>query len=158
MEYLINLGYLGLFIGSFLASTVLLFSSDILLAAMLLAGGNPIICLFVATFGNWLGGLTSYLLGYLGKWKWLEKYFKVSREKLEKQKSKIDKFGVFLAFFAWLPFVGDIFSIALGFYKVKPKTCAAFMLIGRFLRFLVWIILYHFYGEDFVKIITVTLK
>lgn len=119
---------------------------------MLLAKGNPIICLIVATIGNWLGGMTSYYLGYLGKWKWIEKLFKVSKEKLEKQKEKIDKYGIFLALISWMPIFGDIFSLALGFYKVKPKVCAILMLIGRFLRFLVWIVLYHFYGEKFLNL------
>lgn len=152
MEGLLGLGYLGLFIGTFLASTLLPLSSDVLLAGMLLAKGNPLICLFVATFGNWLGGITSYCLGYLGKWKWIEKIFKVTQEKLEKQKTKIDKYGSLLSFFAWFPIVGDIFSLALGFYKIKPKTCAVFMFLGRFLRFLVWIILFHFYGDAFLNL------
>ena len=150
MEWLQSLGYLGLFIGSFLASTIIPLSSDVLLLGMLVANGNPIVCLLVATIGNWLGGMTSYILGYLGKWKWIEKLFKVSQEKLEKQKQKVDKYGIWLAFVAWFPIVGDVFSLALGFYKVKPKTCAAFMLIGRFVRFAAWIILYHYYGQKFV--------
>ncbi|MDR2836730.1 MAG: DedA family protein [Bacteroidales bacterium] len=149
---LIEFGYFGLFIGSFLASTIIPLSSDILLAGMLVAKGNPIICLIVATLGNWLGGMTTYILGYLGKWKWIEKLFKVTQAKLEKQKSKIDKYGVLLAFFAWFPIVGDVFALALGFYKIRPKICAVFMLIGRFIRFSAWIILYHYYGEEFLKL------
>ena len=152
MEYLLELGYLGLFIGSFLASTIIPFSSDILFAGMLLAKGDPIICLIVASLGNWLGGMTSYFLGYLGKWKWLEKWFKVSREKLEKQKAKVEKYGIWLSLITWAPIVGDVFAIALGFYKVNPKLCAILMLIGRVARFLVWLLLYYYYGEKFLNL------
>ncbi len=152
MESLLELGYLGLFIGSFLASTIIPLSSDILFAGMLLAKGDPIICLIVASLGNWLGGMTSYFLGYLGKWKWIEKLFKVSREKLEKQKAKVEKYGIWLSLITWAPIFGDVFSIALGFYKVNPKLCAILMLIGRVARFLVWLILYHFYGEKFLNL------
>ena len=45
MDWLLNLGYLGLFLGTFLAGTVLPLSSDILLVGMLAAKADPLICL-----------------------------------------------------------------------------------------------------------------
>ena len=72
-------------------------------------------CLAIATVGNWLGGLTSYWIGWLGRWDWIERWFKVKREKLEQQKGHVDRYGVWLALFTWLPIVGDLFAIALGF-------------------------------------------
>ena len=141
--------YFGLFIGSFLASTLIPMSADVLLIAVLALGGNVWWCLFLATMGNWLGAMTSYGIGWLGRWEWIERWFKVTREKLEKQKAVIERYGVGLAFFTWLPFIGDLFSVALGFYKVKPFVSALFMLIGRFCRFSVWILLYIHYGEAF---------
>ena len=77
-------------------------------------------------------------LGWLGKWEWLEKWFKVDRAKLEKQKRYVDRFGVWLALVSWLPFVGDLFSIALGFYKTNPWLTAMLMLVGKTLRFFFW--------------------
>ena len=154
MERLIRWGYLGLFIGSFLASTIIPFSSDILLTGILLIGANPYISLIVATVGNWLGGMTTYGLGYLGKWQWIEKLFRVKKETLEKQKVKIDKYGKILAFFTWLPLVGDVIALALGFYKISPKWCALFMFIGRFLRFLAWTLLYLKFGERFLELVS----
>lgn len=55
MDFLLEWGYLGLFVGSFLASTIIPFSSEFLLIAMLLAGGNPWACFAAATIGNGLG-------------------------------------------------------------------------------------------------------
>jgi len=144
MEFLQDWGYIGLFLGSFMAATIIPFSSDALLVAMLAVGGNPVGCLLTATAGNWLGGLSSYLVGYVGKWEWLEKWFKVTRDKLERQRARIARFGSWLAFFAWLPLVGDMFAIALGFYRINPVKCAVFMLIGKFLRFLFWTILFFY--------------
>ncbi|GHV34054.1 membrane protein [Bacteroidia bacterium] len=152
IETLLNWGYLGLFIGSFFAATIIPFSSEIILTGILIAGGDPILSLVAATSGNWLGGVTSYGLGYLGKWKWIEKFFKVKLETLEKQKHRIDKYGKLLAFFTWLPIVGDVLSIALGFYKINPKLCILFMLIGRFVRFSLWILLYIWLGEKFINL------
>ncbi len=150
MEFLQDWGYIGLFFGSFMAATVVPFSSDALLVALLAVGGHPVIALLTATAGNWLGGLTSYWVGRGGKWAWIEKWFRVKRETLEKQQSRIVRYGSWLAFFTWLPFVGDVFAIALGFYKVDFRSSALFMLIGKFLRFLLWTLLFvytrHWFG------------
>lgn len=147
MELLQEWGYIGLFIGSFLAATVIPFSSDILLIGILLAGGSPVASLVVATSGNWLGGLTSYWLGYLGKWEWIEKWFGVSEEKIMKHKHRIDRYGSLLALMSWLPFVGDIFAIGLGFFRTSFWKSAAFMLIGKGARFFFWVLLFLKFGE-----------
>ncbi|MBQ1965028.1 MAG: DedA family protein, partial [Tidjanibacter sp.] len=93
MEGLLELGYLGLFLGAFLAATVVPFSSDVLLVGMLALGGSPVMTVVMASLGNWTGGLTTYWLGRLGKWEWIERWFKVTRERLEAQKVKVDKWG-----------------------------------------------------------------
>lgn len=144
MEWLLEWGYLGLFIGSFFAATLIPFSSDVLLVGMLVAGADPVLSVVMATLGNWLGGLTSYGLGWIGKWEWIEKIFRVSREKLEKQKAKIDKYGSGLAFFTWLPGIGDILALGLGFYKADPKKTIIFMLIGKGARFVLWAVAYYY--------------
>lgn len=81
-------GYLGLFLGSFLAATVVPFSSDALFVGYLTLGSNTWISLFWATLGNWLGGLTSYWVGYIGKWEWLEKWFRIKKINHRKTKTK----------------------------------------------------------------------
>ncbi len=134
-------GLWGLFIGTFLASTVIPFSADVLYITVLQMTSNPWACLAVAVAGNWLGNLTTFGLGWIGRWDWIEKLFKINREKLEKQKVYIDKYGIWLALISWVPFVGDLFSIALGFYKTNPWLTAFLFLIGRTLRFLVWTLL-----------------
>ncbi|MFR9603335.1 MAG: YqaA family protein [Rikenellaceae bacterium] len=146
MEWLIEWGYWGLFIGAFIAATILPFSSDVMLVALLAAGGEPIIAISSATLGNWLGGLTSYYVGYLGRWEWIERYLGVKRSKLEAQSSRIKQYGALLALMTWLPIVGDVMAVALGFYRVNPKTTAIYMLIGKGLRFILWAVLYY-WGE-----------
>jgi membrane protein YqaA with SNARE-associated domain len=154
MEWLLQLGYFGLFLGTLAAGSVLPFSSDVLMIGILAAGGNAWICLVLATLGNWLGSYTSYWLGRLGKWDKLEKWFKVKREQLEKQKKIIDKYGLWLAFFSWLPLIGVVSVIALGFYRVQPKIVATLILTGCFTRFLFWVILHKLYGQQFIDWIT----
>ncbi len=142
MEWLESLGLAGLFLGTFLAATIFPFSSDALYLAVLAATADPVGCLIAGTLGNWLGSVLTYFIGRAGKWEWIEKWFKVKPETLQKQKSKIDRYGVWLALICWVPVVGDVIAIALGFYKVRPGWTIMLMLVGKFARFLVWNLIY----------------
>lgn len=134
-----KLGLIGLFlVGTFLAATVFPFSSDALYLAVLAATKNPAGCLIYGTLGNWLGGVTTYFLGRLAKWSWLEKTFKVKEETLQKQKVKIDRYGVWLALVSWVPFVGDVIALALGFYKTPAVWTILLLLVGKAARFALW--------------------
>lgn len=137
-----SLGLLGLFLGTFLAATVVPFSSDALYIAVMIATKQPLVCLLVGSVGNWLGSVTTYFLGRLCKWEWLEKTFKVKRETLEKQKVKIDKYGVWMALISWVPIIGDAISIGLGFYKTPAFWTLLMLFIGKVLRFGVWTLIY----------------
>ena len=105
MDWLLDLGYFGLFLGSFIAATVVPFS-------------------------------------WLGKWEWIERFLHIKHETLVKHKSKIDRFGAWLALLTWLPFVGDVFALALGFYRVNFRSSALLMLVGKGARFVMWALLY----------------
>lgn len=144
MEALLDYGYIGLFIGSLLAATVFPFSSDVLLLGMLIAGGDAVATVAVATLGNWAGGLIGYWMGWLGKLEWLERWFKVKHETIEKHRAKVAKWGAFLALLTWTPFVGDVFAIVLGFYKAPFLPSAFWMFVGKCGRYVCWAI-GHFY-------------
>lgn len=136
-----NWGLLGLFLGNILAATIVPFSSDALYIAVLAAMGKPVACFVVATAGNWLGSVITYFMGRLARWEWLERWFHVKRETLQRQKDKVDRYGVWLALIAWVPFIGDVFVIALGFYRTKAVWTILLLLIGKAARFLVWTLL-----------------
>lgn len=142
MEWLEGMGLLGLFLGTFLAATVVPLSSDALYIAVLAVTGDPISCLIVGTLGNWLGSVATYWMGWIAKWEWIQKWFKVKPETLARQKERVDRYGVWLALLAWVPFIGDVISIALGFYRTRPGWTIFLLLVGKFARFLVWNLLY----------------
>ena len=73
MDFLTEWGLFGLFISSFLSATVIPFSSEFVLSFMILNGFDIYLTILIATIGNWLGGLSSYLIGRLGKWIIIEK-------------------------------------------------------------------------------------
>ncbi len=152
MAFLGDWGYLGLFLGSFMAATVVPFSSDFLIIGSLAAGASPLLAFIFATLGNWLGGLTSYYVGHLGKWSWIERWFGVKEESLERQRGRIERYGSVIALLTWAPFIGDLFAIGLGFYKINFYKSAPFMLIGKALRFAFWIALFYLLGEDMMSL------
>ena len=131
-------GYLGLFIASFLGATIIPFSSELVFSLLIIKGYDFNLSLLVATTGNWLGGLSSYFLGRLGKWSTLEKYFRLKKEKIVKFKTNIDKWGSLLAFFCWLPIVGDPIAVGLGFFRTNFLLVALWMFLGKLIRYIVW--------------------
>ncbi len=141
LEFLIGYGIYGLFLASFLASTILPFSSEVVLTGCLLAGLDPLQCLIAATIGNFLGGVTTYLIGFLGKIEWAEKYLRVERTKIKQTQAKINRYGAFIAFFSFVPVVGDIIPLSLGFMRASATKTLIGMFVGKFLRYVVVIYL-----------------
>jgi len=138
LEGFVECGYLGLFIASFLGATIIPFSSELVFSLLIIKGYDFNLSLLVATTGNWLGGLSSYFLGRLGKWSTLEKYFRLKKEKIVKFKTNIDKWGSLLAFFCWLPIIGDPIAVGLGFFRTNYVLVAIWMFIGKLIRYIVW--------------------
>ncbi|HKK68661.1 MAG TPA: YqaA family protein [Bacteroidales bacterium] len=134
----IDLGYFGLFLASFLAATIIPFSSEFVLSGMLAAGGDPVLSLITATIGNWLGGLTSYYIGWLGEYEWIEKYLRIPKSKLEKWHHKVAGREWWIALFCWLPGIGDMLAVVLGLLKSNFWLSAAGMFLGKAIRYVVW--------------------
>ena len=134
----LELGYIGLFSASFLAATVVPFSSEVVFSAMVFGGFDAWNCVLIATLGNWLGGMTCYYLGLMGKMEWIEKYIGVKKQKIDKFTDKIHKHGDWIAFFSFLPGIGDIIAVASGFFRCNVWIVAVSMLIGKFVRYIVW--------------------
>ena len=90
MEFLIEYGYIGVFIASFLAATILPFSSEVVLTGVLLAGSAYWPCMVAATLGNFLGGMSCYWLGMLGKVESIDKYLNLHHINLQNVQNWID--------------------------------------------------------------------
>ena len=128
------LGYLGLFLAGFLSSTILPMNSEGVLLILLAQDFDPWTCLIVATIGYSLGGLTNYWIGSLGQLKWLTR-MGMSEKRLSELEAKIKKYGYWLAFFSWVPFIGDPMTIALGYFRVSFWRVTALVVLGKFLRY-----------------------
>ncbi|MBL6592284.1 MAG: DedA family protein [Flavobacteriaceae bacterium] len=150
MEYFQELGYLGLFISSFLSATLIPLSPEIVLSVLIAKGFNIPLSIIIATLGNWFGSIFTYFIGRIGDWKKIEKYFKIKKERVFNFKIRIDKYGSFIAFFSWMPFIGDILALSLGFFKVNFTKVSIWMLFGKTIRFVVVSILIY-YGIEIVS-------
>ncbi|NBP75352.1 MAG: DedA family protein [Crocinitomicaceae bacterium] len=139
-----ELGYLGLFITCFLAATILPIASEVFLITMLAAKYDPLSSLLIASTGNTLGSYLNFGIGYIGNPEWLKK-LRVKQKTIESWKASIQKYGVWLALLSWLPIVGDIIGIALGFFRANIFWSFIFMAIGKFIRYLVVILVYLYW-------------
>ena len=137
IQLLIDWGYLGLFISALLAGSIIPFSSELVMIALVKVGLNPALCVLAATLGNTIGGMTCYYMGHLGKVDWIENYFKVKKEKIEKMQHFLQGKGALMAFFAFLPFVGEVIAIALGFMRSNITVTTLSMMLGKLLRYIV---------------------
>lgn len=135
LDSFVEYGYIGLFLASFLAATILPLGSEVVFAGLIALGMNAWGCVIIASVGNWLGGMTNYFLGRLGKIEWIEKYLKVRKEKIDKVRHWLEGKGAFMAFFSFLPIVGDVIALALGFMRANIYIVNVSMFLGKFARY-----------------------
>ena len=135
VEFLLQYGLWGLFIAGFLSGSILPFNSEAVMSVLLVAGVNSLSCIIVATAGNTLGGISIFYLGYLGRIEWIEKYGKVKMEKIHAILPKLERFGPLTAIISFVPIIGDVLVLGLGFFRISPKLTMLFMFIGKLARY-----------------------
>lgn len=140
VQLLIDWGYLGLFISALLAGSIVPFSSELVMIALVKVGLSPVMCVLFATLGNTIGGMTCYYMGRLGNVVWIEKYFKVKKEKVDKMQTFLQGKGALMGFFAFLPFVGEVIAIALGFMRSNVWLTTSSMFAGKLIRYAVMLL------------------
>lgn len=116
----------ALFTSSFLAATLLPGGSEVVLYAVLkLHPGEYWPALGVASFGNTLGGMSSYLIGRI-----------IPQANPVKGLDAVRKFGTPALLLSWVPIIGDPLCVAAGWLRLNPWLSAVFMAIGKFARYL----------------------
>lgn len=127
--------YLALFGVSFLAATIIPLGSEWLLAAMVISGSNIPFSIAVASSGNYLGGVTTYLIGLYGGVFLIRKVLKVSAEKEEKARRAYERYGTWTLLFSWLPVVGDPLCLAGGMMKTGFLRFSLLVITGKLARY-----------------------
>jgi membrane protein YqaA with SNARE-associated domain len=132
-----ELNLIGLFLSSFVAATIFPMPSELQLALLIKEGYPEIICLVVATVGNSLGSVLTFYMGRFCKWELISKYLNVKQDKIEKASHKISKRVYIWSLLVWLPIVGDVVCLALGFLKTPPARTIIFITIGKMIRYFI---------------------
>jgi membrane protein YqaA with SNARE-associated domain len=124
-------GLVGVFVASFLAATVVPFSSEAVLFGYLrLYPEQAALAVALATVGNTAGGMTTYLLGRLVP--------ASTAEKLNPRAIRWTRqYGSPVLVLAWLPVLGDALCAAAGWLRMHWLAALGFMALGRLLRYLV---------------------
>lgn len=131
------LGMLGLFLGAFVAATVLPFSSEALLLVFCAGPWTSAELLMAASAGNWLGGMSSYALGRLGDPQRIARWLKLEPERARRWQACTARFGPWAALLCWAPVIGDPIAIALGLGRAPVWPTALLMLAGKAARYAV---------------------
>ncbi len=136
MQYLIEYGYIGLFIAAFLAATILPLSSEVVISALLLSELSPFTLIAIATFGNVLGSLTNYALGYWASQKAIKRRLRMSDSDFTKAQQRFTKYGLLSLCFAWVPIIGDPLTVVAGILRIRLIWFLVLVTTGKLLRYL----------------------
>lgn len=134
-QLILQFGYLGLFLVSAVAASIVPFSNEILVVAMPPLGFNPWIVGVVATVGNVVGALTMYWLGVKGTDFVVERY-NVKKERLEKAEAWFLRYGAPSLLLAGLPIIGDPICLAAGAVRMGMAKFLAWTFVGKGWRYI----------------------
>jgi len=126
--------YVILFIFSFLAATILPIGSEGYITYLIYNKFNLFLVVIVASVGNFLGATTSYYIGLKGR-KHIKKYLKIKEDEIEKAEKHFSKYGSYILLFTWLPFIGDVITVASGVLRINFMVFSIFVFTGKFLRY-----------------------
>ncbi|MDC0960853.1 DedA family protein [Candidatus Pelagibacter sp.] len=130
--------YLSLFVISFLAATILPFSSELTLAGLIATSDyDNLLLLIVASFGNVLGSVVNWALGSYSRNLTTKKWFPFKETQIERSSKWFRKFGKWSLLFAWVPVVGDPLTLVAGILRVKFIDFIILVAIGKVSRYLI---------------------
>jgi membrane protein YqaA with SNARE-associated domain len=123
----------GLFSSAFISSTLFPGGSEVLLIYLLNEGKLSSTTLWlVSTAGNTLGGMSSYLLGWI-----IVQYYPAVTfaQKHHQALSRLNKYGPYSLLLSWLPVVGDPLCLAAGWLRIHWMFALLLIAIGKGVRY-----------------------
>ncbi len=124
----------GVFSGSFLASTLLPGGSEALLLLVVSQNTHePFLLWGIATAGNTLGGMSSWLIGWLIKRQLTDRSFDINKH--QQALSRIEHYGSPALLLSWLPIIGDPLCLAAGWLGIRPLPALIYIAIGKGVRY-----------------------
>ena len=131
------IGYLSLFTISFLAATILPFSSELMLASMLsIENYNRTLLIAFSSLGNILGSVFNWVLGFYFIKLQNKKWFPFKEKQISKSSLWFEKYGKWSLLFAWVPIIGDPLTFVAGTMKTKILIFIILVSFGKIARYL----------------------
>ncbi len=128
----------GLFASALLAGSVLPAQSELVLAALILAGKIPVWLLVgVATLGNVGGAVINYALGRSAERFRHRRWFPLSAAGWERSAAWFNRHGAVTLLFSWLPVIGDGFTVLAGAAQMRFALFAALVTLAKAGRYIV---------------------
>ena len=129
--------YAGLFSTALLAATLLPAQSELLLAGLLVAGGQPAFLLIaVATAGNVLGSLINWWLGRSLERFQNRHWFPVTPATLDKAAGWYRRYGRWSLLLSWVPIIGDPLTLAAGVLREPVHSFLLIVTVAKLGRYL----------------------
>jgi membrane protein YqaA with SNARE-associated domain len=130
--------YLSLLFISFLAATILPFSSELTLAGLISTSNyDNLLLLVFASFGNVLGSVFNWGLGFYARNLTIKKWFPFKETQIERSSKWFSKFGKWSLLFAWVPIVGDPLTFVAGLLRVRFFDFIILVAIGKVSRYVI---------------------
>ncbi len=121
---------------SFLAATLLPFSSEAVFFAYLVNFPDDVWPLItVASLGNVLGGVVNWYIGYFAK-NATDSLHSSKSQSAAKLTAYLRQFGSKSLLFSWVPIIGDPLTVFAGWSKLPFWPCFIYMTIGKILRYM----------------------
>ncbi|MBK80720.1 MAG: hypothetical protein CMQ43_07395 [Gammaproteobacteria bacterium] len=139
-------GYLGLFLISFLAATLLPAYSEVVFAGMLSAGYAPLALWAWATAGNTLGAVLNYVLGRFLLHFQDRRWFPFRPGTLERSQRWFQRYGVWSLLMAWAPVGGDALTFVAGVMRVRFTVFLVLTAAGKGARYAILLGLVNWVG------------
>ncbi len=132
----------ALFVSAFISSTLLPGGSEALLFGLAAADyQDPYTLLFVASLGNTLGGMSSWLVGRIIAWRY-PSHRLLKSDRYQIAIKRVQRWGTPALILSWLPFVGDPLCVVAGWLRTGLPATVFFIALGKVLRYSVvlWLV------------------
>ena len=138
--------YLSLFLSALLAATLLPAYSELMFAALVSAGYDPLALWLWASTGNTLGSAVNWSLGrYLLQYQ-DRRWFPFRKNNLARAQAWFQRYGVWSLLMAWLPVGGDALTFVAGIMRVRFPVFLALTAIGKGSRYAILLAMLQFFA------------
>ncbi|MBQ0019257.1 MAG: DedA family protein [Bacteroidales bacterium] len=139
VDFLVQYGYLGMFVAAFIAGSVFPFSSETVMVMLQVGGAEPLPLFVSATIGNVGGSMFNYGIGRVGKESWRERLMPKNPDKRARNERLLQKYGAWAGVLCFVPILGSAIAVMMGYMRLNPWMSLLTIFIGKAARYAILI-------------------